>query len=85
MFILTTSKTGGVYHVMNDNKKKTVQCFEERDDAVRYLTLLQAEPDFQVGLDVVEVDPDVVALNCSNYGYNYSVVRPEVFETDPTK
>ena len=83
MFILTTSKTGGVYHVMNDNKKKTVQCFEEREDAERYLYLLEAED--TLGLEVLEVDPDIVALNCDNYGYNFAVVTPDDFVIPPKK
>ena len=75
MFILTTGKKGGVYSVLNNNKKKTVQCFEEREDAERYLYLLEAED--TLGLEVLEVDPDIVALNCDNYGYNYAIIKPD--------
>ena len=84
MFILTTSRTGGVYSVTNDLKKKTVQCFQEREDAERYLYLLEAD-DYKEKLEVLEVDPDVVALNCDNYGYNYTIVTPDDFVIPPHK
>ena len=42
MFILTQVPNGGVYSVINKDKKKTVQCFEEEDDAVRYIQQLEA-------------------------------------------
>ena len=83
MFILTTGKKGGVYSVLNNNKKKTVQCFEEREDAERYLYLLEAED--TLGLEVLEVDPDIVALNCDNFGYNYTIVTPDDFVIPPKK
>jgi len=84
MFILTTSRTGGVYSVTNEHNKKTVQCFQERDDAERYLHLLEAD-DYKEKLAVLEVDPDVVALNCDNYGYNYTIVTPDDFVIPPRK
>ena len=76
-------RKGGVYSVLNNNKKKTVQCFEEREDAERYLYLLEAED--TLGLEVLEVDPDIVALNCDNYGYNFAVVTPDDFVIPPKK
>ena len=43
MFILTQKERGGVYAVKDKTKIKTVQVFEEEDDAVRYMTLLEAK------------------------------------------
>ena len=83
MFVLTTGKKGGVWSVMNDKNKKTVHCFEEREDAERYLYLLEAED--TLGLEVLEVAPDIVALNCDNYGYNFAVVTPDDFVIPPKK
>ena len=43
MYILSDKSTGGVYAVFNKDKVKTVQLFEEEDDATRYQELLAAE------------------------------------------
>ena len=45
MFILTELTTGGVFAVQDkrNEDKKIVQCFEEKDDAVRYLNLLEGD------------------------------------------
>ena len=83
MFVLTTGKKGGVWSDMNDKNKKTVHCFEEREDAERYLYLLEA--DDVTDLTVMEVDPDIVALNCDNFGYNYTIVTPDDFIVPPKK
>ena len=40
MFILTDSSSGGVYAVYNKDQVKTVQIFEDKDDAIRYNGLL---------------------------------------------
>ena len=43
MFILTEKKRGGVFALPNTrNNKKTVQCFVQRDDAERYISLMEA-------------------------------------------
>jgi hypothetical protein len=76
MYVLISKKSGGVYAVRNKDGLKTVQIFEEEDDAVRYHGLLQAE-DFDETLEVTEVDADTVAQNCSIYGYNYCYVEPD--------
>tara|TARA_B100002019_G_scaffold165868_1_gene143290 strand:- start:286 stop:540 length:255 start_codon:yes stop_codon:yes gene_type:complete len=79
MFILT-EKTGGVYAVSakENIRKKIVQAFEERDDAERYVTLLDAD-DYPDQLEVTEVDPEVLAYNCVNFGYKYTVISPNDF------
>ncbi len=81
MFILTTKK-GGVYSVPDKEKKKIVQCFEERDDAERYRSLLEAD-DYKPELHLQEIDHDLVALQCGNYGYSYTIITPDVFVIPP--
>ena len=46
MFVLTDQKTGGVYAVRDDNTvDRVVQIFVDKDDAVRYLSLIHiSEP-----------------------------------------
>ena len=78
MFILTDKKTGGVYATAKpdepDQSKKVVQVFESEDDATRYMILLEAD-DFKQELDIMEVDTDIVAMNCGNYGYSYAIIK----------
>ena len=76
MFILTDTKTGGVYAVFNKERVKTVQIFEEEDDAQRYWNLLEADG-YTGSLEVCEVDLNVVAANCDNYGYFYTVINKD--------
>ena len=42
MFILVDKSNDGVYAVRDQEKKKVVHIFQERDDAERYLTLMEA-------------------------------------------
>lgn len=80
MFILTELTTGGVFAVQDrrDEYKKIVQCFEEEDDAVRYLNLLEGD-DYPDTLIVSKVEPEVIALNCVHHGYEYTVITPNDF------
>lgn len=83
MFILTEKKRGGVFALPNvKSQKKTVQCFVQRDDAERYLTLMEAN-DAPQKLEIMEIDPEVVAFNCDSYGYRFTVVEPEDFVIPP--
>ena len=76
MFILTDKRTGGVYATMNNKKNgKVVQVFEDEDDAARYMILLEAE-DYTDELEIMEVDTELVAMNCDSYGYSYAIVEP---------
>ena len=76
MFVLTDTKSGGIYAVNSKDYTKTVTVFEDRDDAERYVLLLHAE-DYEDHLEVTEVDKDVIAINCNTYGYSYSVIKKD--------
>lgn len=76
MFVLTDKKTGGIYAVNSKDLSKTVTVFEDSDDAERYVGLLQAD-DYDEDLEVMEVDQEVIAINCNTYGYTYSVVKKD--------
>ena len=79
MFVLIDKNSGGVYAVeKKDTISKVVQCFEEKDDAERYIGLLDAD-DYEDKLEVFEVNPDVIAFNCSQYGYQYTVISQNDF------
>ena len=72
----------GAYAVRDDDNEKVVFCFDERDDAERYLTLMEAN-DAPQKLEIMEIDPEVVAFNCDSYGYRFTVVEPEDFVIPP--
>lgn len=76
MFVLTDTKSGGIYAVNSKDYSKTVTVFEDRDDAERYVALLNAE-DYEDELEVTEVDREVIAINCNTYGYNYSIIQKD--------
>ena len=76
MFILTDSKTGGVYAVRTTTNNKIIPVFEEEDDAIRYKEQLSAN-DYTDEFDVMEVEPEIIAMNCNSYGYQYSIVSKD--------
>ena len=80
MFILTEESTGGVFAVQDKRNefKRIVQCFEDKDDAERYLVLLEGD-DYPDQLRIMEVEPEVIAFNCVNHGYEYTVVTSNDF------
>tara|TARA_B100000214_G_C23887864_1_gene590349 strand:+ start:400 stop:651 length:252 start_codon:yes stop_codon:yes gene_type:complete len=76
MFILTEKNSGGVYSQKDKNDIRTVLSFVQKDDARRYLELLEAN-DYQHPLQLMEIDEESVAINCDNFGYQYSVVSKD--------
>ena len=76
MFVLTDTKTGGIYAVNSKDMTKIVTVFEDRDDAERYIQLLNAD-DYEDELEVMEVEKDIIAINCNTYGYSYSIIQKD--------
>jgi hypothetical protein len=76
MYVLTDTLTGGIYAVNRADLTKAVTVFEDEDDAVRYITLLEADG-YEDKLEICEVDKNVIAINCNTYGYNYSIVKKD--------
>jgi len=74
MFVLTEVGTGGVYAINNAKKQKTVAVFEQEDDAERYAGLLEAN-DYHKDLELMEVDPEIIAMNCVNYNYKFTIIK----------
>ena len=84
MFVLTDKKSGGVYAVNNKADVKTVHMFQQKEDAQRYMHLLEAN-DYSQQLDLMEIDVDAVAINCEKFGYQYSIVSKNDLIIPPTK
>ena len=76
MYVVVDKKSGGVYAVRDDGiDERVVQIFEDQDDAERYHGYLIAD-DYKRKLEVLEVEEEVVKENCNQFGYNYTVIRP---------
>ena len=84
MFVLTDKKSGGVYAVNNNDDVKTVHMFQQKEDAQRYMHLLEAS-NYSQELDLMEIDVDAVAVNCEKFGYQYSIVSKNDLIIPPTK
>jgi len=84
MYILTEKSNGGVYATIdNYDGRKIVQVFEEKDDADRYLMLLESNNYPEDNLEVIEVDQNIVAVNCSKFGYQFTIVTANDFVIPP--
>ena len=77
MYILAVSgkESEGAYAIDQDNKKRMVYMFLDKDDAVRYAGLLEAD-DFP-DMSVVEVDDQEIIQACVKHGHDYYVVTPD--------
>ena len=78
MYILKVSghEREGAYAVKsNETDHKLVYMFLDKDDAVRYAGLLEAD-DFP-DMSVVEVDDQEIIQACVKHGHEYFVVTPD--------
>ena len=77
MFILAVAgkEKEGAYAIDGENNKRTVYMFLDKDDAVRYAGLLEADnfPD----MSVVEVNDQEIIEACVKHGHEYFVVTPD--------
>ena len=76
MFILTDVSSGGIYATTDNYDRKVVHIFEQEEDAQRYITQLAAD-DYEDDLEIMEVEREVIAINCNNYGYQYSIATKD--------
>ena len=77
MYILAVAgkEREGAYAIETDNNKRMVYMFLDKDDAVRYAGLLEAD-DFP-DMSVVEVDDQEIIQACVKHGHEYFVVTPD--------
>ena len=77
MYILAVAgkEKEGAYAIETDNNKRMVYMFLDKDDAVRYAGLLEADnfPD----MSVVEVEDQESIQACVKHGHEYFVVTPD--------
>ena len=72
---LTGHEKEGAYAVKGDKTEKLVYMFLDKDDALRYAGLLEAD-DFPE-MSVVEVDDREIIQACVTSGNEYYVVTPD--------
>ena len=71
----------GAYAVKGDKSDKMVYMFLDKDDAVRYAGLLEAD-DFP-DMSVVEVNDQEIIEACVKHGHEYYVVTPDDIVVPP--
>ena len=83
MYILAikNKEDEGAYAVDGDKASKLVYMFLDKDDAVRYAGLLEAE-DFPE-MSVVEVSDREIIQTCVAHGHEYYVVTPDDIVVPP--
>ena len=83
MYILALQgkENEGAYAVNTDKDKPLVYMFLDKDDAVRYAGLLEAE-DFPE-MSVVEVSDREIIQTCVAHGHEYYVVTPDDIVVPP--
>jgi len=72
---VTGKEKEGAYAIDNDNDKRMVYMFLDKDDAVRYAGLLEAD-DFP-DMSVVEVSDQEIIEACVKHGHEYYIVTPD--------
>ena len=83
MYILAVAgkEKEGAYAVKGDKSDKMVYMFLDKDDALRYAGLLEAD-DFP-DMSVVEVDDREIIQACVTSGNEYYVVTPDDIVVPP--
>lgn len=78
MYVLTLKdKEEGAFAATTLDGGKALQMFVDKDDAIRYAGLLEA--DDHPELVVKEVDAESVIKTCEMMGYKYCIVDPNEF------
>ena len=77
MYILAVAgkEDEGAYAADGDNGEKVVYIFVDKDDAIRYAGLLEAD-DFPE-MSVVEVEDRNAMQACEQHGHPYYIVTPD--------
>ena len=83
MYILAIAgkEKEGAYALESEDNKRMVYVFLDKDDAVRYAGLLEADnfPE----MSVVEVDDREIIHACVSHGHEYYVVSPDDIVVPP--
>ena len=85
MFLLTLKdrKDDGAYAVQDDHGEKVLFLFEQEDDAVRYVMMMEDNGQNDKIMDVIEIDAELAIKTCMRYNYKYSIITPNDFVIPP--
>jgi hypothetical protein len=77
MFILTINgkETEGAYSVLNEDGDHILYLFEEEDDAIRYVMML--EEDGYPEMHIIEIEDEIMLKTCRMHGYQYVIITPD--------
>lgn len=83
MFViaLASENEKGAFSVINEFGEKVILFFEDRDDAERYILMLN-----DMGIDelnIVEHDEDMLIKTCKLVGFKYSKISKNDFVVPP--
>tara|TARA_B000000557_G_scaffold262570_1_gene263643 strand:- start:1397 stop:1660 length:264 start_codon:yes stop_codon:yes gene_type:complete len=77
MFIVTLeNKPEGVFSVYDDSDNRVVPIFQDEDDAERYLSMLDDEPDYP-GMEIMEIDGQEMINACQQRGQRFLIVTTD--------
>ena len=77
MYVITLQdEPSGIYSVFNDSQDRIIPLFEQEDDALRYLFLLEEIND-NPDLEILEVEPDLIITACRSQGQKYSIITAD--------
>ena len=71
---LKDKRQDGAFSIINEDSEKVLIFFEQRDDADRYLSML--EGDDYPPMEVYEYDDDLVLRTVQATGHNYTIIGP---------
>ena len=85
MFIITLQGMGkeGAYAVRDEIDENVLYLFVDKDDAIRYAGLLEA--DDHPAVNVTEIEDENIIKTCEMMGYKYSIINPDEFVIPTTK
>ena len=82
MFILTIEDhPEGVFSLHDDDENRIVPIWTKKDDAQRYLMMIQEE-DYPP-MQVVEMEDHVIIGACQDRGQRFSIITPDDFLIPP--
>ena len=88
MFILTIAEHSKgekdqAYAATMKDGSKSLSIFVDKDDAIRYAGLLEA--DDHPAVNVTEIEDENIIKTCEMMGYKYSIINPNEFVIPTTK
>mgnify|MGYP001182588725 CR=1 FL=1 len=78
MFLITIEGMGpeGAYAVRDERNNNVLYLFIDKDDAMRYASMLEAEETFPP-MSVTEVEDRQVIATCEHTNCKYSIITPD--------